>query len=146
MARKRKNTSISVRSLVIFHREKGKTLREIGRILNLSHSTVQYICKRYYLDDRIEDKPRPGRRKKLTSTDEKFLLREIRADPKLTSAHLNSKLITFSGTIVSDETIRTTLAKYDINSRVARNKPSLSKINIKKRLAFAKKYKDKDKI
>lgn len=43
MVKKGENTSINIRSLVIYHRQKGKTLREIGKILNLSHSTVQCI-------------------------------------------------------------------------------------------------------
>ena len=47
-----KSTSINVRSLVIFNREKVKSLREIGNILNLCKSTVHKICNRYYNEDR----------------------------------------------------------------------------------------------
>lgn len=48
-----KNTSTNIRSLVIYHREKGKTIRDIGELLNVSRSTVFDICNRYYSEDRI---------------------------------------------------------------------------------------------
>lgn len=52
-----KNTSVNIRSLVIFHREKGKSLSEIGKIVNLKKATVQSICERYYKEGRIENLP-----------------------------------------------------------------------------------------
>jgi len=54
MGRKGKNSSFDERQLVIFHYEKDKLYREIGKLINLSNSTVADIVKRYVREDRIE--------------------------------------------------------------------------------------------
>jgi len=50
MRRKDKNSSFDKRQLVIFHYEKDKSYREIGKLINLSS---RYL-KRYVREDRIE--------------------------------------------------------------------------------------------
>lgn len=139
-----KNTDVNIRSLVIFHREKGKTIKSIAEILLLKRSTVHDICKRYYTDNSIEDRPRSGRPKKLNSSDEKFVLREVKQNPRVTSSELVSKLKDFSGKEVNSSTIRKRLIKNNYVSRVARRKPLLSRVNRDKRLAFARKFVNKE--
>lgn len=125
MAKRGKNKDISTRSLVIFHREKGKTLSQIAEILNLKVSTVHDICRRYFKENSIKDKQRSGRPKKISSCDEKFLLREIKQNPKLTSTELVSKLKDFSGKDVNSSTIRKKLINNGLVSRVTRRNPFL---------------------
>lgn len=138
-----KNTSINVRLLVIFHREKGKSLSEIGKILNLSKATVQSICNRYYEEGRIENLPSSRGPRKITPGDEKFVMRQIKRDPKLVATELTAQLTEFSGTVVHPITIRRMLKKNNHFCRVSRRKPLISEINRKKRLKFALEHKDK---
>ena len=63
MGRKDKNSSFDKRQLVIFHYEKGKLCREIGKLINLSKSTVADIVKRYVCEDHIESITQKGRLK-----------------------------------------------------------------------------------
>lgn len=138
-----KSTSINIRSLVIFHREKGKSLSEIGTMVNLSKSTVQKICERYYKDDRIENLPSTKGPRKVTPSDEKFILRVIRKNPKLTAVELAKMLFEFSNTNVNPITIRRVLRKNNIFSSIARKKPLVTEINRVKRLKFAMSHKNK---
>lgn len=137
-----KSTSINLRSLVIFHREKGKSLSEIGRLLNLGKSTVQKICERYYKENRLSNIPSTKGPRKVTPSDE-FIIREIKRNPKLTSTELCKMLFQFSGTSVHPFTVRRILRKHEYYSRVARRKPLIREENRKQRLQFARKYKDK---
>lgn len=138
-----KSTSINIRSLVIYHREKGKSLGEIARILNLSRSTIQSICNRYYKEDRIENKASTKAPRKITASDVKFLLREINKNPRLPSTELTKMLEEFSGTKVHPITVRRVLKKQGLFSCIARRKPLVSETNRIKRLKFALHHKEK---
>ncbi|KFM57292.1 hypothetical protein X975_11472, partial [Stegodyphus mimosarum] len=62
MNAKRKETLPEIRKLVInLHIERGKSIRETAETVNLSHSTVFNIIKRYKKNHMIQDKRRPGR-------------------------------------------------------------------------------------
>lgn len=54
MGRKGKNTLVEMQQLVIFHREKGKSYREISKLSNINKSTVADIIKRFKNEDRID--------------------------------------------------------------------------------------------
>lgn len=138
-----KNITEEIRSLVIFHRKEGKSLGAIGKMLKLHKSTVQYICKRYLEEGRIKNVCSNKGPRKMTKSSEKFILREIKRNPKLTSVELCKMLSDFNGTDVNPITIRRTLKKNGYFSRVCRRKPLISEVNRKKRLHFAKAYKDK---
>lgn len=137
-----KNTTVNLRSLVIYHREKGKSLSDIGELLKLPKSTVQSICDRYYKEDRLDNKSSSKGPRKITPSDVKFILREIKRDPKLNAVEINKKLMEFSGKVVNPITIRRVLKKHGFFSRIARRKPLISEINRRKRLDFALKYRN----
>ncbi|KAJ4426552.1 hypothetical protein ANN_27366 [Periplaneta americana] len=54
MGRKGKQTTFNQRLLVIFHHEKGKTIRNIADLIQMKRSTVSDIILRYKNEDRIE--------------------------------------------------------------------------------------------
>ncbi|GBM53848.1 putative RNA-directed DNA polymerase from transposon BS [Araneus ventricosus] len=56
MARSRKETTISIRKLIIFHHSSGKEVRNVSKLVNLYHSTEQYVIKRFKEENRIENK------------------------------------------------------------------------------------------
>lgn len=140
MGRKSKETSLEIREVIIFHWESGKSIREIGNIVCRSYSTVRYIIKRYEEEGRIINKAGRGRKKILNSSEERFVVREVKENPKISAPKINTSLKNFSEKEVSDETVRRVLRKNGYNGRVARRKPYVSEINRKKRVEFAKKY------
>ncbi|XP_055910398.1 uncharacterized protein LOC129944755 [Eupeodes corollae] len=122
MAPKGKQTSVELRKLVISHSQDGKSVREIAKIVQRSHSTVQDIISRYRNENRILNISRIGQGKKLTAYEEKQLVREVKENPFLSSESLKVFLKETRNKEVSNETIRRVFRKQDLNGRVARNK------------------------
>ncbi|GBN51981.1 hypothetical protein AVEN_271674-1 [Araneus ventricosus] len=98
MARSRKETTISIRKLIIFHHSSGKSVQNVAKLVNLSHSTGQYGIKRFKEENRIENKVRKGRPAKLTERDQRFIIRKFVKNPRLSalkvSAEFNEKFST----------------------------------------------------
>ena len=97
MVRKGKNTSFDTRQLVIYNREKGKSYREIGTLLNLSKSTVADIIRRYNREDRIESVAQTGRPKLLDIREKRNIIRKVSKDPKLSAPWLAAELFEKTG-------------------------------------------------
>lgn len=55
--RKSKNVSFNLHQLIIFHREKGQSYRQIAAMLNFKKSTVADIINRFKNEDRIDALP-----------------------------------------------------------------------------------------
>ena len=138
MYRKSKNISFNLRQLVIFHREKGKSYRQIAAILDLKKSTVADIVNRYKNEDRIESLPQSGRRKIINEREKRKIIRKVKENPRLSASTLAAEFREESGKNVSTQTVRRLLKEDGYNGRVAIKKPYISEINRKKRLTFAK--------
>lgn len=83
MNAKRKETSPEIRKLVInLHMERGKSIRKTAETVNLSHSTVFNIIKRYKKNNMIQDKRRPGRPSKLSNGIKRIIVRNIKKNPR----------------------------------------------------------------
>ena len=76
--------------------------------------------------------------------DERWILRKVEQDPKVSAPKLAKKVEKYLHKNVNPQTIRNVLRKHKLNSRVARKKSFISKINKVKRLNFAEEYLDKD--
>ena len=83
MSRNRKEITNSIRKLIIFNHGSGKSSRNIAKLINLSHCTVQYMMKRFKEENSIENKIRKGRPRKLTERDERFIIRKVMESPRL---------------------------------------------------------------
>ena len=59
-----------------------KLIRNIVKFVNLSHSTVQYVIKRFEEENRIENIVRKGRPRTLTKRDERFIIRKFLKNPR----------------------------------------------------------------
>lgn len=122
MGRKSKNTSIDLRKLVISHYKEGKSFREIGEIVKRSHSTVQCIIKRFREENRVVDMPKMGPKKLLNAHDERWILRQVKKNPKISAPKLTANLENYCGKSVSPETVRRVLRNNNYNGRIARKK------------------------
>ncbi|CAK9813888.1 Transposable element Tc1 transposase [Anthophora plagiata] len=144
MGRKSKNTSFDMRQLVIFHHEKGKSIRKIADLLNISKSTIWDIVRRYKNEDRIESIPQSGRKPILNIRDKRSIIRRIKCDPQISAPKLAAELNEHRGISVHPENIRRVLRSEGYNGRIARKKPYINAANRTKRLKFAKEYIAKD--
>ena len=72
------------------------------------------------------------------------MTREVKKFPFLTAPRLKELLSNENNLNISTSTVRRRLCDEHLSGRLAKHKPHVSKQNIKKRLAFAKKHKDKD--
>ncbi|KAK3574450.1 hypothetical protein QTP86_006615 [Hemibagrus guttatus] len=82
-----------------------------------------------------------GRFSKITPGAQRQLIQEVTKDPTTTSKELQASLASVKVS-VHDSTIRKRLGKNGLRGRVPRQKPLLSKKNIKARLSFARKHLD----
>lgn len=144
MGRQRGQTCVAERELIIHHFQMGKSYRQIGKIVNRSHTTVQSIVDRYKNENRIKNKVRKSPRKIFNYYDERWILRKVEEDPKISAPKLAKEAEKYLHKSVNPQTIRNLLKKHKLNSRVARKKPFISKVNKVKRLQFAEEYREKD--
>ena len=122
MGRKGKNNSFDKRQLVIFHYKKGKSYREIEKLINLTKSTIADkidIVKRYVREDRIESIPQKGHPKLFDSWDKRKIIRKIKINPGLSTTKLTSELYKETSKKVHSDTVRRTLKESGYNGRVA---------------------------
>ena len=139
-----KQTTAEERQIVIRNFESGRSFREIGKIINRSSSTVQYIIKRYRKENRITNRPRKAPNKKFNEHDERWIRRKIKENPRLSAPKLTNEVEKYLGKSANPETVRRILRKQNFHGRTARNKPLISDTNKKKRLDFARQHLAKD--
>lgn len=132
--------SIDLRKLIIQYHKNGKSLREIGKIVNRSFSTIRNIVNKYDLHHRIEDFPRSGRPKKLSHRQINSIHRQIKVDPQFSAVQIAKQLSNESETSVSASTVRRALHSRGMHGRTPRKKPYISKVNKGKRMKFAENH------
>ncbi|GBN48924.1 hypothetical protein AVEN_23775-1 [Araneus ventricosus] len=138
MARSRKETTISIRKLIIFHHSSGKSVPNVAKLVNLSHSTEQYVRKRFKEENRNENKVREGRPAKLIECDQRFIIRKFVKNPRLSALKVSTEFNEKFSTPISPETVRRVLRAAGLNGRSARRKFFVSAKNRKLMLSFAK--------
>lgn len=144
MGRQRGQVSLEIRQIVINHFQEGRSVRDIAKMVNRSHSTVHDIIKRFKVRGTLENQPKSSTRKIFNRNDERWIVREIKKNPKLSAPKLTTLVQKHLNKVVHPETIRNILRKTGYNGRVARKKPFISKKNKSKRKAFAELYRNKD--
>ncbi|GBM84042.1 hypothetical protein AVEN_22027-1 [Araneus ventricosus] len=122
MVRSRKETTISIRKLIIFLHSSGKSVRNVAKLVNLSHSTGQYVIKRFKEENRIENKVRKGRPAMLTQRDKRFIIRKFVKNPSLSALKVSAVFNDKFSTTISPETVRRVLRAAGVNGRSTRRK------------------------
>lgn len=147
MPRSRKETSFDLRSLVINHQgdQNGrKTQVEIAILLKIPRSTVQYIIRKYNSTGLIVNKQGRGRKPKFSIREKRAIVKKVKVNPKLSISKIKAQVENETGKKADKKTIANVLKSEGFKSCRARKKPLISKKNIKKRLAFAKRHVNKD--
>ncbi len=127
-----------LRKKVVDAYQSGKGYKAISKALRLHRTTVKAILSKWRKFGTVVNLPRSGCPAKISPRARRNIIQEVIKNPRTTSGSqpLSAK---FS---VHDFTIRKTLGKNWIHSRVARQKPLLTKKNMNARLKFAKKHLD----
>ena len=125
--------------ITTFH-ELGLTERAISSRLKVSKTAVHNAIKLYQETNQFHDRPGPGRKRKTTTSDDRWIVRMVKKSPFKTSSQVQ-KLLGDSGVIVSSSTVRKRLISDGLCAYTPARKPRLTSAMKAKRLAFAHKYK-----
>ncbi|KAK3538352.1 hypothetical protein QTP70_035208 [Hemibagrus guttatus] len=130
-----------MRKKVIEIYQSGKGYKAVSKALGLPRTTVRAIIYKWRKHGTMENLPRSGRQTKVTPRAQQQLIQEVTKDPTTTSKELQASLASVKVS-VHDSTLRKRLGKNGLRGRVPRQKPLLSKKNIKALLSFARKHLD----
>lgn len=140
MAPIRKQPTMCEKGNAVLLYQQGNSIRQISDQLKISRSTVDRIIQRHKNQEPLENKPKTGRKKKLTEKDVAYLARMVRKDPFVSAPKLAKRMEETTGKAMGRMTITRALKTSGIGSYVPCKKPFISKKNRAKRLEYAKKY------
>ena len=127
----------------MFHLWKnGTSINQIAKQLNVSCKRVQNPIQKSKQTKEMPEKR--GRPRKSSLCQDRLIAREVKKDPFLTAPRLKELLSNENSLNISTSTVIRRLCDVQLSGRLSKHKPHLSKQNIIKRLAFAKRHKDKD--
>ena len=118
----------------------GYKTKRIAQIVKVNERTVRRILKKVREKGSISCDKRPGRKRKLTMSDERQIVIHAKFHPSASFKEIIDDL----HLDVSTNTISRVLKRHGLKSYVARKKPCISKKNCALRLKFAKEYVSKD--
>ncbi|GFX98898.1 HTH_Tnp_Tc3_2 domain-containing protein [Trichonephila clavipes] len=125
---------------MISHWKEDKSVHCTGKIFKLSKSTVFNIIDRFKKINSVDKKQRSGRPKIFNEHEERWIVRQVCANPRISAVKMTLKCKSRFGKSVNPETVRNVLRKHKYHGRVPQRKPYISKANRQARLAFAKMY------
>jgi len=114
----------------------GWSYGQIGKALDISKATAWRIVKRWQDENRVDDKRRPGRPKKLSARDERRLGLMVAREPDATLRDLAGD----SELKVSERTVGDYLRGEKLYVRVCRRKPCLTREGQYRRRCFARRH------
>ena len=95
--------------------------------MNKSHSTVNYILNKFRYDGPTEILPRRAKEKKITERQERYIVRLVKENPKLSAPKLRILTENITNKKMSNQTIRRVLWKYGYHGRITRKRPYVSR-------------------
>jgi transposase len=120
--------------------KEGKSTRGVAKQLSIAQSTVAKIWKKFGNTGSFENLPKSGRPRKIDERLDRVIERSIKKGECQTSVEVRQMLKNHHRVEVHMDTVRRSLKRSGLVARVKRAKPLLRPANIKKRLAFARKY------
>jgi len=118
----------------------GLSIREVSNITDISKSTVGRI--RLSIENNITKHTKIGRPKKISPRYERNIVRKILSGKFSNATQISNDFARNDQLIISPQTIRRVLKGQGLKAKTKKKKPFLKKIYKRKRLAFAKKYKN----
>ena len=137
----RKETTGTERTQIKILRDEGYCFRHIANRMNLSPSTVYKCVRRQEQNGNFKNTLGRGRKKKLSTSDEKYLKVTSLRNRRKSSKELTRDLEEATGKKVFPRLVRKTLTAAGLGDYVAVRKPMLRKRNQHKRLIWARTHK-----
>jgi len=126
--------SNETRAQIIALEESGQSAAQIASLLKVSRRTVFYTLKRFAERGDYQSRPKTGRPLLLRDRENRLIRREVKKNLFLT----NKQLQTAVNPTISRGTLYGVLRPNGIRSRVAKKRPSLQRVQERKRLGFAR--------
>lgn len=111
-----RRTTVKERNLIITHFRNGHSQRKIAKMVNKCPSTVQHIIERYSNENRLENKSRVAPNKIFNYREERWIIREMAANPTKSAPKLRDEVEKQFGKRCNPETIRRVLRKNNLSS------------------------------
>ena len=109
----------------------------------IPRDSVHYIIAKYKSTKSIGNLKSQGRRRKRSTNTERILHRRVKTNRRKSVISVKGELENELKIIISESTVRRRLHEVRLYGRVSRKKPYLNKINRRKRLEYAKNYREK---
>lgn len=139
---KRNEIAIEKRGAIVALRNEGIPYREIAKKLKISLKGVHSTVKRFNETGSYHDRPRIGRPKVTTSSEDKHIVITSKRNRRLTAPEIRADINRNRENPVSLTTVKRRLNAAGLKGCVAVKKPLLRKENRRKRLEWAKKYRN----
>ncbi|KAJ4445117.1 hypothetical protein ANN_06918 [Periplaneta americana] len=120
---KSKELSSELKKTIVRLALKGYSLREIGNIVNKSHSTIQYVVNKFKYRGFTANQKRKPKEKILNEREKRFKIRQIKSNPRLSVPKPRSLMTKTTRKTVSVTTVRRVLYKYGFHGRRIRKRP-----------------------
>lgn len=133
---------IRKRAEVLTMWREGKSQSFISRQLEISRCAVQHIIKKCKCHKSKENMPRSGRPRKMSSKDERKLVRLSKCHPKWPASYLLKECNSIGEPSLS--TAKRILRKYGLYGRTAAKKPHLNRKHVNDRLKWCREYQNWD--
>ncbi len=145
MAPHEREMSQDLRKKIIYLHKKGEGYKKISKALLISQNTVAKVVQIFKKDGTATISQRhPGRPRKLTTRQERLLMRRVEENRHASSLQLSKEVERQTGVTISRDTIRLTLQRNGVHGCRPRKKPLLKPRHKKARLEFARAHADKD--
>lgn len=127
------------RAVCVALQKEGLSCREIASRVGISKSSVDRAVKLLKETGQYDSRKRSGRPTVTTKREDSAIKRVVKKNPFISSADIKNEL---PHLLASARTVRRRLlVNFNLPSRRAARKPLLTKLQLKKRLAFCRKYK-----
>ena len=114
-----------------------KSIRQIAKLVKCSHPTVLNVISKYKNHGTISRLPGGGRKRITDDRTDREMKYIVSKSSKVNTNHIKAQLDSINIKI-SKSTIRRRLRERGFNGRIRRRVPMISKVNRRKRLAYAK--------
>ena len=129
--------------LVSKHFLNGDSEREIAKKVLIPRDSVHYIIAKYKSTKCIGNLMDRGRRRKTSTHTDHILQRKVKTNRRKSAASVKAELESELKVIISESTVHRRLHEVGLYGHVARKKSYVNKINRRKRLEYAKNYREK---
>ncbi|KRT83032.1 hypothetical protein AMK59_4117 [Oryctes borbonicus] len=137
---KKRGLTMADSGQIVLLSAQGLTQSAISKKINCSRCAVQTTLKRNKETEGYKNRPKSGRKRRITARTDRLLERMALQDRRKSSKELSSELWTRYGVFLTPSAVRTRLKAANLQGRIARKKPHLTPTHRKKRMEWAKKY------